>query len=259
MTLGVINSPVLTHAGHFVWLQKQPGVAPYLVADSNGHLDSPGLSAFYMFFTMIILLQVEESDSEEFLVTLWSLKIIRLAHLSFFFFRAPSCPSIFSPPHPLQVLIPISLYVSIELVKIGQIFFIANDIDLYDEETDSCVQCKALNITEDLGQIEYIFSDKTGTLTENKMVFRRCSIMGTEYAHKENGNPLHCAISFKQNELMQHLSHLFIVVPHVFIYTCTYSQLQSQFWSWISVLSLFNTLYLQIQWTASQIWHHESQ
>ncbi|KAJ7408832.1 putative phospholipid-transporting ATPase VA [Willisornis vidua] len=89
-----------------------------------------------------------------------------------------------------QVLIPISLYVSIEIVKICQVYFIHQDKDLYDEETDSQLQCRALNITEDLGQVQFIFSDKTGTLTENKMVFRRCTVSGTEYSHDDNAKRL---------------------------------------------------------------------
>lgn len=72
-------------------------------------------------------------------------------------------------------------------MKLGQIYFIQSDVDFYNEKTDSTVQCRALNITEDLGQIQYLFSDKTGTLTENKMVFRRCSVAGYDYCHEENG------------------------------------------------------------------------
>lgn len=44
-------------------------------------------------------------------------------------------------------------------------------------------ECRALNINEDLGQIKYVFSDKTGTLTENEMVFKCCSIEGNNYLH----------------------------------------------------------------------------
>lgn len=88
----------------------------------------------------------------------------------------------------LQVMVPISLYISIELVKLAQVYFIQEDIDLYYLETDSKMWCRALNITEDLGQIEYIFSDKTGTLTQNKMIFRRCSIGGQIYSHSAGLN-----------------------------------------------------------------------
>ncbi|XP_062852428.1 phospholipid-transporting ATPase VD-like [Trichomycterus rosablanca] len=122
--------------GHGVWLGSMNN--PVFIIPDDTH---PALAGFFMFWTMIIV---------------------------------------------LQVLIPISLYVSVEIVKLGQIYFIQNDLDLYDARLDTGVQCRALNITEDLGQIQYLFSDKTGTLTENRMLFRRCTIAGTEYSHADH-------------------------------------------------------------------------
>lgn len=89
-------------------------------------------------------------------------------------------------------------------MKLGQIYFIQSDVDFYNEKMDSTVQCRALNITEDLGQIQYLFSDKTGTLTENKMVFRRCSVAGFDYCHEENGEYW---VSVKTNPKIGHFWH----------------------------------------------------
>ncbi|CAO2833067.1 unnamed protein product [Amaranthus hypochondriacus] len=81
-----------------------------------------------------------------------------------------------------QIMIPISLYISMELVRVGQAYFMNRDATMYDITSNATFQCRALNINEDLGQIKYVFSDKTGTLTENKMEFKCASIWGTDYS-----------------------------------------------------------------------------
>ncbi|KAH7528825.1 hypothetical protein FEM48_Zijuj05G0113700 [Ziziphus jujuba var. spinosa] len=77
--------------------------------------------------------------------------------------------------------IPISLYVSIEIVKVLQSVFINQDIHMYYEETDKPAHARTSNLNEELGQVDTILSDKTGTLTCNSMEFIKCSIAGTKY------------------------------------------------------------------------------
>lgn len=78
-------------------------------------------------------------------------------------------------------LIPISLYVSIEVVKVLQASFINQDLNMYCEETGNTAQARTSNLNEELGQVDTILSDKTGTLTCNQMDFLKCSIAGTPY------------------------------------------------------------------------------
>jgi len=55
---------------------------------------------------------------------------------------------------------------------------------MYDKETDQPALANTYDLNEDLGQIEYLFSDKTGTLTENIMEFKQFSIDGIKYEEK---------------------------------------------------------------------------
>ncbi|KAF5390158.1 hypothetical protein D9757_002920 [Collybiopsis confluens] len=75
-----------------------------------------------------------------------------------------------------QNIVPISLYISIEVVRTCQAAFIYFDSQMVHDKTGQATLARSWNLSDDLGQIEYIFSDKTGTLTQNSMVFRRCSI-----------------------------------------------------------------------------------
>ncbi|EDW29912.1 GL15838 [Drosophila persimilis] len=82
-------------------------------------------------------------------------------------------------------LIPISLYVTIELQRVIGGFFMEWDMELYENDTDQQCVVNTSNLNEELGQINILFSDKTGTLTKNEMNFQQCSIAGRKFHFKK--------------------------------------------------------------------------
>lgn len=84
-------------------------------------------------------------------------------------------------------LIPISLQVTLELVRFLQAIFINMDIEMYHEESNTPAMARTSNLNEELGMVKYVFSDKTGTLTRNVMEFKKCSIAGQIYSFDTDG------------------------------------------------------------------------
>ncbi|XP_078116348.1 putative phospholipid-transporting ATPase IA isoform X4 [Sander vitreus] len=85
-------------------------------------------------------------------------------------------------------LIPISLLVTLEVIKFTQAFFINWDTDMLYEPTNTPAMARTSNLNEELGQVKYIFSDKTGTLTCNVMQFKKCTIAGVAYGHSTHSS-----------------------------------------------------------------------
>lgn len=87
-------------------------------------------------------------------------------------------------------LIPISLYVSMEIARGWQVYFIERDMFIKDHTSGTKTEVRTSNLNEELGVVHYLFTDKTGTLTANRMDFKKASIGGRVYSwtsEPENG------------------------------------------------------------------------
>jgi len=93
----------------------------------------------------------------------------------------------------LNTVVPISLYVSVEVIRFCHSLWINWDEKMYYSITDVAAKARTTTLNEELGQIQYIFSDKTGTLTQNIMTFNKCSIGSNLYGEvldEITGEPL---------------------------------------------------------------------
>ena len=102
----------------------------------------------------------------------------------------------------LNTMIPISLIITLEIVKLIQGAFISVDVEGYSKIRQKYIKPNSVSLNEELGMVNYIFSDKTGTLTCNKMMFKFC-VLGDncyEFLRGTDDEQSEAAKAFREEE-----------------------------------------------------------
>ncbi|XP_069863695.1 phospholipid-transporting ATPase IK-like isoform X3 [Dipodomys merriami] len=89
----------------------------------------------------------------------------------------------------LSTTVPMALFIMAEFVYLGNSLFIDWDMQMYYEPRDATAKARNTSLADQLGQVQYIFSDKTGTLTQNIMTFKKCCINGQVYGPDDEETP----------------------------------------------------------------------
>ncbi|XP_076139627.1 phospholipid-transporting ATPase IC [Alosa pseudoharengus] len=145
----------------------------------------------------------------------------------------------------LNTMVPISLYVSVEVIRLGQSKFINWDLQMYYQEKDTPAKARTTTLNEQLGQIEYIFSDKTGTLTQNIMAFKKCTISGRSYGDPtsaegvtlDRGRPVDFSKFPYADRTFQFFDH--------YLVTCIQSKKDKDILEFFKLLSLCHTVMVE--------------
>ncbi|CAG0923824.1 unnamed protein product [Notodromas monacha] len=166
---------IVIYTGHDTKLMKNSSFPPLKRSTvdkvTNGQI-------LWLFFLLIVICVISAVASEiwsaSYLSSAWYLRFDDIV-ISNFGFNLLTFIILYNN------LIPISLQVTIEVVRLIQATMINYDVEMYHEESNMCAMARTSNLNEELGQVKYILSDKTGTLTKNVMEYKKCSVAGNVY------------------------------------------------------------------------------